>query len=69
MLKALFVKVNGASPPTIHNLPRLASESNMPLSEEDIEFLNELLRFNIEARYPKDGRRFAERAQPNTPGT
>lgn len=22
--------------------------------EEDLEFLNELLRFNIEARYPKD---------------
>jgi len=54
MLKALFVKVNGGSPPPIHNLPRLAMESKLALSEEDLEFLNELLRFNIEARYPKD---------------
>jgi len=54
MLKALFVKVNRTSPPPIHNLPRLASESKISLSEEDLEFLNELLRFNIEARYPKD---------------
>ncbi len=54
MLKALFVKVNGGSPPPIHNLPRLAAESKLNLSEGDLEFLNELLRFNIEARYPKD---------------
>jgi HEPN domain-containing protein len=54
MLKALFVKVNGGSPPPIHNLPRLAMESRLALSEEDLEFLNGLLRFNIEARYPKD---------------
>lgn len=54
MLKALFVKVNRTSPPPIHHLPRLAMESGMELSEEDFEFLNELLRFNIEARYPKD---------------
>jgi HEPN domain-containing protein len=54
MLKALFVKVNGGSPPPIHNLTRLAVESKLTLSEEDLEFLNELLRFNIEARYPKD---------------
>lgn len=54
MLNALFVKVNGGSPPPIHNLPRLAAESKLNLSEGDLEFLNELLRFNIEARYPKD---------------
>ena len=54
MLKALFVKVNKGSPPPTHNLPRLATESKLTLSGEDIEFLNELLRFNIEARYPKD---------------
>jgi len=54
MLKALFVKVNRGSPPPTHNLPRLAMESRLALSGEDLEFLNELLRFNIEARYPKD---------------
>ncbi len=54
MLKALFVKVNRGSPPPTHNLPRLAKESKLTLSEEDLQFLNELLRFNIEARYPKD---------------
>lgn len=30
------------------------SDARMDLSDEDLEFLNELLRFNIEARYPKD---------------
>jgi len=54
MLKALYVKVNSTSPPPIHNLVRLAMESKLTLSGEDLEFLNELLRFNIEARYPKD---------------
>ena len=54
MLKALYVKMNSTSPPPIHNLVRLAMESKLTLSGEDLEFLNELLRFNIEARYPKD---------------
>lgn len=54
MLKALYVKRNSTSPPPIHNLVRLAMESKLTLSGEDLEFLNELLRFNIEARYPKD---------------
>lgn len=54
MLKALFVKNTGSPPPPTHHLPRLAMESTLALSEEDVEFLNELLRFNIEARYPKD---------------
>ncbi len=54
MLKALFVKVNRRLSPWTHNLPRLAKESKLTLSEEDLQFLNELLRFNIEARYPKD---------------
>lgn len=54
MLKALYVKMNRTSPPPIHNLVRLAMESKLALSGEDLEFLNELLRFNIEARYPKD---------------
>jgi len=54
MLKALYVRMNSTSPPPIHNLVRLAMESKLTLSGEDLEFLNELLRFNIEARYPKD---------------
>lgn len=53
-LKALYVRMNSTSPPPIHNLVRLAMESKLTLSGEDLEFLNELLRFNIEARYPKD---------------
>ena len=54
MLKAVFVKRHGTSPPPTHNLVRLANDASMKLSEEDREFLRGLMEFNIEARYPRD---------------
>lgn len=54
MLKALFVGMNGSTPPPTHNLLRLAAETRLDLSEEDREFLRGLMEFNIEARYPRD---------------
>ena len=57
MLKALFVRVNGATPPPTHNLLRLAAEARLDLSDDDREFLRGLMEFNIEARYPRDVRK------------
>lgn len=54
MLKAVFVRKHGTSPPPTHNLVRLATDSRLELSEEDREFLRGLMEFNIEARYPRD---------------
>jgi len=54
MLKAVFVKRRGTSPPPTHNLVRLANDASIVLSEEDREFLRGLVEFNIEARYPRD---------------
>ncbi len=52
VLKAFYVRDTGESPPWIHNLVRLAENTTLPLSDEQKQFLMELNRFNIEARYP-----------------
>lgn len=57
LLKALFVRRNGSTPPPTHNLVRLATEARLDLSEDDREFLRGLMEFNIEARYPRDVRK------------
>jgi HEPN domain-containing protein len=36
----------------IHNLIRLAENTTLPFSDEQKQFLIEINRFNIEARYP-----------------
>jgi HEPN domain-containing protein len=57
MLKALFVRINGSTPPPTHNLLRLAAEAKLELLEDDKAFLRGLMEFNIEARYPRDVRK------------
>ena len=57
MLKVLFVRINGSTPPPTHNLLRHAAEARLDLSEDDREFLRGLMEFNIEARYPRDVRK------------
>jgi HEPN domain-containing protein len=51
-LKAFYVCDNQQSPPKIHNLPRLAAKTMLPLSEEQKTFLADINDFNLEARYP-----------------
>ena len=52
VLKAFYVKNKDEFPPKTHNLVRLAEDTSLFLSEEQKQFLMELNRFNIEARYP-----------------
>jgi HEPN domain-containing protein len=53
ILKALWVKNNLSDiPPRIHNLKKIAEESNYPLSEDESILLLEINDFNLEARYP-----------------
>lgn len=52
ILKAFFVRDNDDFPPRTHNLARLSENVNLIFSEEQKQFLLEINRFNIEARYP-----------------
>ena len=51
MLKAIYITVNDRYPPPIHKLAKLAKDSRIPLTEKQIDLLNEITTFNIEARY------------------
>jgi len=45
-------------PPQIHNLVRLAQQVGLVLNAEQIELLNRITAFNLEARYPDEKRSF-----------
>lgn len=51
LLKALYLKRNDKNPPFIHNLYRLAELSNIEISNEYADWLDEITSFNINARY------------------
>ena len=50
-LKAFYVRDKQEMPPKIHNLLRLAENTKLALDKEQLQFLAEVNRFNIEARY------------------
>jgi len=53
MLKAAFVLRNDNSvPPRTHNLVKLAELSSLEMTDEGLEFLDEVNSFNLEVRYP-----------------
>jgi len=52
LLKALVVKQTRNYPKPIHNLLILLKDSNVQLSPKDVDFLAEVSKFNIKARYP-----------------
>lgn len=52
VLKAFYVRDKQETPPWIHNLVRLAENTRIPLTEEQLTFLADLNDFNIETRYP-----------------
>ena len=51
VLKALVVKKNNTHPLPIHKLAKLAKDASLDLTQEQIDSLNEITTFNIEARY------------------
>ena len=52
LLKAVVVKETGEQAPPIHNLRLLAKQSNLSLSDEQLEFLLQVNEYNIRTRYP-----------------
>ncbi|HLE12272.1 MAG: hypothetical protein A2504_10195 [Bdellovibrionales bacterium RIFOXYD12_FULL_39_22] len=55
-LKAYFLYHHEATPPYVHNLSRLAKESDLEneLTRADIEFLDDLNSYYIASRYPDE---------------
>ncbi len=51
VLKAAYVKANDRYPPPTHKLAKLAKEAKVEVSEEQVDYLNEITTFNVEARY------------------
>ncbi|MCX6351830.1 MAG: HEPN domain-containing protein [Bacteroidetes bacterium] len=53
IIKALWVKNNAEdTPPKIHNLVKLVKGSDVELPEDDLIFLNDMNKFQLEGRYP-----------------
>ncbi|WP_165360945.1 HEPN domain-containing protein [Candidatus Chloroploca sp. Khr17] len=53
-LKAFFVYKNDSKiPPKTHNLLKLAEASDLPLTEDQKLFLDQVNDFNLETRYPE----------------
>lgn len=51
--KALWIKKNeGNTPPFVHNLLRLITQTNETFTEEQLQFFNEMNMFQIKGRYP-----------------
>lgn len=50
-VKALIVKTTGKPAPYGHKLSKLANLTNVDFSDEQLDFLDEITAFNIEARY------------------
>jgi HEPN domain-containing protein len=53
-LKAHFVLANNDVPPKTHDLVRLSKKTNLVLTEEQIDILERVNSFNMEARYPEE---------------
>lgn len=62
LLKAYYVKQIDVNVPHIHALNKIADLSNLKLTEEQKDFLDEVTTFNIKARYPDYKNRFNKRA-------
>ena len=51
-LKAFYVRDKREIPPKIHNLVKLAENTKLSLTEDQLVFLADINDFNIETRYP-----------------
>ena len=53
LTKALWIKKNeGNTPPLVHNLLRLITQTNEEFTEEELLFVSEMNAFQIKGRYP-----------------
>ncbi len=62
ILKALVARITKEHPPFTHNLLYLAGKADIHLSKTQIELLDQVNRFNMEARYPEDLKAFYKKA-------
>lgn len=60
-LKALFVSMRDDVPPFTHRLPYLAEKAGVALNDEQLELLETVTDFNLEARYPDEKFSFQKR--------
>jgi len=51
-LKGFFIKSTGDTAPFTHSLPYLAERAGLQLSNKQVELLEKVTDFNLEARYP-----------------
>lgn len=54
ILKAIYVNKRGEIPPYTHRLVYLAEKVSLSLSESQLELLETITDFNMEARYPDE---------------
>lgn len=54
ILKAIFTDKKDKTPPFSHNLVYLSEKAGLELNDENLELLEEVSDFNLEARYPDD---------------
>lgn len=54
LLKAVFVSRHDDAPPFTHRLPYIAEKADLPLSADQLELLEAVTDFNLEARYPDE---------------
>ena len=62
ILKAIFTDKKDKTPPFSHNLVYLSEKADLELNDENLELLEEVSDFNLEARYPDDKFSFYKKA-------
>jgi len=60
-LKAIYVKKQDETPPFSHNLVYLSEKAGLELQQSNLELLEEISDYNLEARYPDDKFSFFKR--------
>ena len=65
-IKAIIADRTAEEPKRIHDLAKLAEQANLvvELSDEQMDFLEELTPYNIEARYPTYKKKMASKLSP-----
>jgi len=65
ILKAIYVDKLNENPPYTHRLVHLAEKISLGLTEEQLELLETITDFNMEARYPDEKFSFKKRCTKN----
>jgi HEPN domain-containing protein len=65
ILKAIYVDKLNESPPYTHRLVHLSEKISLGLTEEQLELLETVTDFNMEARYPDEKFSFKKRCTRN----